>query len=328
MSTPAWFTEALATPSHAGAVEVDGVTVRYLTAGPKDAPSLVVVHGGTAHAQWWWPVAARFARDHRVVLPDLSGHGTSDHREEYSFDGWATELVAVIEKAVPGRPTTLVGHSIGGLVCLAVAASRPDLVAGVITCDTLLTDPDAEPPRVAGRHGAGPRPAPTYGSVGEARARFRTLPPQDGYADYVLDHVVPHSLRQDGERWGWRFDRGILAQFDERVATLAWPWLRRLRCPLGYLRSEHGLTPRSVVARLRDELPVPVLLGEVPDAGHHAMLDRPEELHTALAAMMVELGGEGRPAGARAGRSVLVRPRQRPEAEVERPPAQRGDRAR
>ncbi|WP_181782546.1 alpha/beta fold hydrolase [Pseudonocardia pini] len=291
MTAPAWFTQALATPSATAVVEVDGAAARYLTAGPEDGAPLVFVHGGTAHAHWWWPVAARFAGTHRIVVPDLSGHGTSDHREQYSFEGWAAELAAVIGHALPGARPVLVGHSIGGLVCLALAAERRDLVSGLVLCDTLLADPGAAPAPVGGRHDGPPRPAPTYASVAEATARFRTIPPQEDYAGYVLGHVVPRSLRPTGDRWTWRFDRGILAQFDETVALRAWPWLRRLRCPLGYLRSEHGLTPRAVVSRLVEEIPSPVILGEVPGAGHHAMLDRPDELFLALERLLSTMDG-------------------------------------
>lgn len=282
MTAPAWFLDALTTPYQTREVRCRGAAITYLDAGPRNAPPLVFVHGGTAHAHWWWPIAARFAATHRVLVPDLSGHGASDHRERYSFDGWADELATVTAVALEGTPATFVGHSIGGLTCMALAAEHPTLVSALVACDTLLVDPDAtvvpptgRPPTPSGR-------VPSFATAAEARARFRTIPAQTDCAGYVLDHVVPHSLRADGDRWVWSFDRGILSQFDNTVAHLAWPWLRRITCPIGYLRSEHGLVPPEIVARLPREVPGPVHLGEVPGAGHHAMLDRPEELHTAL----------------------------------------------
>ena len=289
MTVPAWFIEALATPYRASEVRCRGAAITYLDAGPRDAPALVFVHGGTAHAHWRWPIAARFVGTHRVLVPDLSGHGASDHRERYSFDGWAEELATVAAVALEGAPVVLVGHSIGGLTCMALAAERPALVSAVIACDTLLVDPDATEVPPTGRPSASPTRTPSFATAAEARARFRTIPAQTDCADYVLDHVVPHSLRADGDRWVWSFDRGILSQFDNSVAHLAWPWLRRITCPVGYLRSEHGLVPPEVLARLPAEVPGPVRLGEVAGAGHHAMLDRPEELHTALIAVLEDI---------------------------------------
>lgn len=288
MTAPAWFTEAVATPYATGEARSAGTVVRYLDAGPADAPVLVFIHGGTAHAHWWWPVAARFAATHRLLLPDLSGHGASEHRDRYSFEGWAQEVATVIRAAVPGRRAVVVGHSIGGLVGMALAADHPELVAALVACDTQLAV-NPEPPQAAGRAAGAAKPAPSFGSVAEARSRFRTIPAQSDCAGFVLDHVVPRSLRPDGDRWVWSFDRGILAQFDQTVARLAWPWLRRLRCPLGYLRSEFGLTPPDVVARLADDVAAPVLVADVPGAGHHAMLDRPDDLFHALDTLLHRL---------------------------------------
>lgn len=289
MTVPTWFADALATPYDTAEVHSDGAAICYLDAGPRDAPPLVFVHGGTAHAHWWWPVSARFAATHRLILPDLSGHGTSDRREHYSFDGWADELATVSAAALEGTPAVFVGHSIGGLACMALGAEHPSLVSAVVACDTLLRAPDTAPSLPVSRPPTPEKPIPSFASVAEARGRFRTIPAQSDCAGYVLDHVVPHSLRAEGGRWVWSFDRRILSQFDDDVAHLAWPWLRRLRCPVGYLRSEHGLVEAEVVARLVDELTVPVHLGEVAGAGHHAMLDRPDELFTALGDLLGRL---------------------------------------
>ncbi|MCX4091419.1 alpha/beta fold hydrolase [Nocardia sp. alder85J] len=300
MTAPAWFTAAIATPHRTAEVAVAGATIRYLDAGPADAPVLVFVHGGTAHAHWWWPLAARLADRYRLLLPNLSGHGTSDHRADYSFDGWAEEVTAVLRAAAPGRPAIVIGHSIGGLAGMALAAEHPDLVTALIACDTqLAVNPDAPATRPSGS----PKPVQSFASVAEARSRFRTIPAQTECAGYVLDHIVPESLRPEADRWVWSFDRGILARFDQTVARLAWPWLRRLQCPLGYLRSEFGLTPPPIAARLEDEVSGPVIVEEVPGAGHHAMLDRPEELFAALDTVLGKLPGPNAPRSDGSGRS-------------------------
>jgi len=85
-SAPDWFRDALTVPFEDGTVEVDGVAVHFLAWGKTDTRGLVFVHGGGAHAHWWTHVAARFARDFRVVAIDLSGHGDSGHREIYKLE--------------------------------------------------------------------------------------------------------------------------------------------------------------------------------------------------------------------------------------------------
>jgi pimeloyl-ACP methyl ester carboxylesterase len=299
MSAPSWFAEAVGTPVQTESVQVEGAAVRYLVSGPVDAPGLVFVHGMTAHAHWWWPVAARFAATHRIVLPDLSGHGMSEHRAEYSFPLWARELATVVESALPGRRPVVVGHSMGGMTAVACAATRPELVSAVVACDALLVEPDQVPapggvggpvvrPAAPTRRDP-PSPGPFYASPAEAMARFRTLPPQKTYAPYMLDWVVPHSLRRDAEGWTWSFDRRIPASFDASSARFLWSWLPRLRCPITYLRSEHGVTSPALIARLGDYCACPVTITTLARAGHHPMLDRPSELFEALQPILADL---------------------------------------
>lgn len=272
---PTWLADALAVTWEQHGVEVDGATIRYLAAG--SGPLLVFVHGGTAHGHWWTPIAARFVGTHRVLVPDLSGHGRSDHRRMYAFEQWAAEIGSVVR--AEGSSAVVVGHSIGGLTSLGLAAAQPPCVDALVLCDTLLLPPDGAPPAAERRPA---RPAPVYGSLAEARARFRTTPPQDHCDPHVLDHVVPHSLRREGDGWVWRFDRGILRQFDATTAHRVWPWLARTSTGIAYLRSEHGLVPPGLVAEFVARSPGFVHTVEVPGAGHHAMLDRPEELHDAV----------------------------------------------
>ena len=70
---------------------------------------------------------------HRSELPagiasalDLSGHGDSDRREEYTLRAWTEEVAAVIDDAGFTSPPVVVGHSMGGFVTIATAAWQAD----------------------------------------------------------------------------------------------------------------------------------------------------------------------------------------------------------
>ena len=94
-SAPKWFVDALAAPVETGRVTVAGASIAYRAWGEEDRPGIVLVHGGMAHSRWWDHVAPQLAAGCRVVALDLSGHGDSDHREGYSLDLWAEEVLAV-----------------------------------------------------------------------------------------------------------------------------------------------------------------------------------------------------------------------------------------
>jgi pimeloyl-ACP methyl ester carboxylesterase len=281
---PAWFHRALAVPATEFEVDVGGCPVHALAFGPAGARGLVFVHGGGAHAHWWTHVAATFSDEFRVVALDLSGHGDSGHRSSYSLEQWTDEVVAVAAAGeMTGRPV-IIGHSMGGFVTIATAALHEDAVSGAIVCDSPVTEPDPEIGAYQLRRAFG-RPR-RYATLADAIAHFRTVPAQDNYLDYVIDHVARHSVRPVEDGWQWKFDRGIFAQFGGGIRSVALPYLSKVRCRFALLRSEHGLVTadigRSMYEALGRVAPVIVL----PEAGHHAMLDQPLILLTALRTLL------------------------------------------
>jgi pimeloyl-ACP methyl ester carboxylesterase len=282
---PDWFRRALAVPFTDGTVDVGG-PIHYLAWGEPGARGLVFVHGGGAHAHWWTHVAATFAGQFRVLALDLSGHGDSTHREHYDIEQWTDEVMAVADAGAISGPPVVVGHSMGGFVTIATAARHASRLSGVIICDSPVTEPDPEIGAYHLREAFG-RPR-TYASVDEAVARFRTVPGQDRYLDYVIDHVARRSLRAVDGGWQWKFDRGIFEQFGAGMRSIALPYLDDVICRLALLRSEHGLVTADIRASMYERLGRVTPIVEIPEAGHHAMLDQPLLLLTAIRTLLAD----------------------------------------
>jgi pimeloyl-ACP methyl ester carboxylesterase len=286
--SPDWFRRALAVPFTDEVVEVDGCAIHYLAWGEPGRRGLVFVHGGGAHAHWWTHVAAPFAAEHRVVAVDLSGHGDSDRRQVYDFEQWTDEVMAVTDAAgIVGLPV-IVGHSMGGFVTIATAALHPDRVSGVVICDSPVTEPDPEVVsyRLKEAFGSAPR---TYASVEEGLARFRTVPAQARYLPYVMDHVGRRSLTPVDGGVAWKFDRGVFAQFaGGSIRAIALPHLRRVVARFALLRSENGLVTHDIGESMNEQLGRVATVIEIPEAGHHPMLDEPLILLTALRALLAD----------------------------------------
>jgi pimeloyl-ACP methyl ester carboxylesterase len=273
-------------PYEDGTVDVDGVPIHYLAWGRPGTRGLVFVHGGGAQAHWWTHVAARFADDLRVLAIDLSGHGDSGHREVYALDTWTDEVVAVAEAGGIDGPAVVIGHSMGGFVSIATAARHPDACAGVIVCDSPVTEPDPEIGAFRLKEAFG-RPR-TYPTVEDALAHYRTVPPQDHYLDYVMDHTGRRALKPVDGGWQWKFDRRIFEQFARGMRSIALPYLEDVRCRLALLRSEHGLVTEDIGRFMYDKLGRVTPVIEIPEAGHHPMLDQPLILLTAIRAFLAD----------------------------------------
>ena len=283
---PEWFRRALVVPFTDEFVEIDGRRVHYLAWGAPGRRGLVFVHGGGANAHWWTHVAAHFAADFRVVALDLSGHGDSEHRDTYRFEDWTDEVMAVADAAdIVGRPV-VVGHSMGGFVTIATAALHPNRLTGVIICDSPVTEPDPEIGEYHVRDAFGRERI--YATEAEAIDRFRTVPPQEHYLPYVMDHVARRSLRRVDEGWKWKFDRTIFAQFTGGVRAVALPHLAEVTCRFALLRSEHGLVTKDIGDAMYERLGRVAPVVELPEAGHHAMLDQPLILLTAIRTLLAD----------------------------------------
>jgi pimeloyl-ACP methyl ester carboxylesterase len=75
------------------------------------------------------------------VAVDLRGHGRSDApRQEYTIEGFADDLAWICDRLGIEKPVA-VGHSLGGEVCLALAASYPDLPIAVVAMDSTIVPP-------------------------------------------------------------------------------------------------------------------------------------------------------------------------------------------
>ena len=90
--------------------------------------------------------------------------------------------------------------------------------------------------------------------------------------------------------WRWKFDRGIFAQFAEAgsIRASAMPYLPQVRCRLALLRSEHGLVTRDIGEQMYESLGRVTPIIEIAEAGHHAMLDEPLILLTALRSLVAD----------------------------------------
>ncbi len=115
-------------------VRVSGGRVRYWTQG--DGPGLILVHGLPGSAEFWQYNLGPLATEHRVCALDLLGFGGSDKEIEDLSLGYAAAFLSQFMDAVGLERPSLVGNSLGGLVCAQTAAWSPERVEKLILVDS------------------------------------------------------------------------------------------------------------------------------------------------------------------------------------------------
>jgi pimeloyl-ACP methyl ester carboxylesterase len=112
------------------ALDWGGARLRYAVGG--DGPALVLVHGLGGTIENWRALAPPLAARYRVLVPDLPGHGRSAPLSAArDLDALATAVHGIAD-AEEIRGAVWVGHSLGGVVALRAAVSRPEVVRGLV----------------------------------------------------------------------------------------------------------------------------------------------------------------------------------------------------
>jgi pimeloyl-ACP methyl ester carboxylesterase len=274
---PAWFTRALSAPVTERVTVLDGVPIAYRMWGSSPTGrGIVLVHGGAAHSRWWDHIGPLLATDRRVIAIDLSGHGDSGRRESYSFDAWAREVLAVAADAGLDAPT-VIGHSMGGVVTLRLAALAGSRIEGAVVIDSPVRNPAPEQQAAQDRRVF--RELRVYPSREAVIARFRPVPDQP-VLGYIAEHVAATSVRPADGGWTWKWDPRVFVLEPPRAP------LTRLGCRVALFRAEHGIMSAEMSEIMYDRLGRVAPLIEIPAAGHHIMLDQPIALAAALRTLL------------------------------------------
>ncbi|HLS18726.1 MAG TPA: alpha/beta fold hydrolase [Paracoccaceae bacterium] len=106
----------------------------YQPEGPETAPPLIIAHGLFGSARNFQTLAQKLAKGRRVLVVDMRNHGESPWAESMDYNEMGQDLGVLIKDHAGGSAIVL-GHSMGGKAAMALALTRPDLVAGLIVAD-------------------------------------------------------------------------------------------------------------------------------------------------------------------------------------------------
>ena len=235
-----------------------------------EGPVLVLLHGAGGQAGTWFRVARELAKTHRLIVPDLAGHGGSAPASGPIEVRQVLEAAeAVTSTLASGDRVTLVGNSLGAWIAMLIAHRHPERVAMAVCVDGgAIRGPDL-------REYLLPRNrSEARGSL--ARTRDPERPPVPGF---VLDDIVRQA------------QTGPLARFAATAATmeaytLSETQLHEITVPVRLIwGASDRLVPIEYAQRMAKALPDATLV-TLDRCGHAPPLECPDKLLAALRSAM------------------------------------------
>lgn len=189
-------------------IDAPRIRLNIVEWGDPSAPPLILQHGGRDHARSWDWVAQAFAGSHRVIVPDLRGHGDSEWSRDGGYDLFAyLEDFAALVRLLDLPPCAMVGHSLGGNIVTRFAGLYPDRVTRLVNIEGLGDSPEVVARRAAqdqlallrdyleerARHLARrPRDYPNRAALFE---RMRQIDPR--LTPETVEHLALHAARDN-----------------------------------------------------------------------------------------------------------------------------------
>lgn len=255
---------------------------------------VILIPGLASPRAAWEGVSPELARTHTVYLVQVNGFGGDDPRANLKpgiLDGIVADLAALIAREKLQNPA-VVGHSMGGLVGLMLAARHPNRVGRLMVVDALpwfgvLMAPPGSEATVATLE-------PQAARMRDAVAASYGKPPSRAAAEANVATLTrsPES-RAKATEWAMAADPRVTAQaMYEDLTTDLRPELKAITAPMTLVYAWNDQYPRKdrADAFFRSQyagLPHATYVG-IGDSAHFVMLDQPQAFRDALGTFLAD----------------------------------------
>lgn len=260
----------------------DGLRLHYRAYdGPDDRPPILCLHGLTRNARDWEPVADRLAGDWRLYVLEMRGRGESAYATDpmtYVPLTYVQDVEAFLASLNINRYVAF-GTSLGGIVTMLMAATRPERLAGVLLNDIGPVIEEDGVERIRGYVGKGGN-YPTWLHAARAlRTGFGDI-----YPKWELDDWLAMAKRlckvQPSGRIGYDYDMRIAEPFrvpGGEAGFDMWTAFAGLKnVPTTLVRGGHSEILSEATAREMQRRKPDLAVATVPDVGHAPVLNEPE----------------------------------------------------
>lgn len=117
-------------------IRINDIEFAYISEGPKDAETILFIHGFPLNKSMWTHQFEFFMRDFRMIAPDMRGHGETDEGDKpFSISLFGDDLIRFMD-GLQLEKVILCGLSMGGYIALNVVSRFPERFSALILTDT------------------------------------------------------------------------------------------------------------------------------------------------------------------------------------------------
>jgi pimeloyl-ACP methyl ester carboxylesterase len=277
--------------------EHDALRLHYWEWGDPGEDTYVFVHGVRDQGRSWDQfIAALLGRGvpikHAVCL-DLRGHGESgwpSTSRGYQHEDFLADLAGLL-KHLEKESITLIGHSLGGSMCLLYAGAFPEKVKRMVLLESLgpFARSDDEVPSIVAERLKGrdyveiPYPHDSLEAAAKSLQKTYPLIP-----DEAALHMARYGTSFKGERYRWKHDpilryRTTTAMSEGQIEA----FIRRLQCPILFVYGTESDFMKSVRGHRAQLFPNAKIV-PVEGAGHHIPHEKPDKLAEIVAPFLTQ----------------------------------------
>ena len=117
--------------------KIDDIKIRYLQSGKKENPCLIFIHGLGSASDRWMKIPDSLSSNFQCFCIDLPGFGESDKpiNLKYTIEDFS-DIVIKFQTKLVSKPSSLIGHSLGGYITAEIAIQKPDLLKKMVLIDS------------------------------------------------------------------------------------------------------------------------------------------------------------------------------------------------
>lgn len=246
-----------------GFLKSGGYKIHYLLWGGSGL-KLVFIHSMGMDARGFDTVSRALMSEYQILALDILDHGDSEVPSEPVSLPDHTDIMRDCYRQLGFYPNVLVGHSVGGMIGMVLAAEYPDDLKGLVLVDIAPFEPT----------GRTRPPEPDYfKDDGEAREYFRQRYPD--FMEEAIENRMKYGLIKDEKGRLKRKPTG--GTIRGGLTTDLWPYVERIEVPtLMILGATSTLVTEETIERMKETVP-DLQVVSVEGVGHMVPQGKPEE---------------------------------------------------